>query len=101
MDCSGHIIILGLSVQPRLEELCMPDLHKDPQCHITSRLGFEGVLLVSQVASHQREQVAGLHKGVLPSRKVPVGSQQEVTSAKLMTGTPCQLGLSINQGWCL
>ena len=43
----------------------------DAQRDCAARHCLEGVLSDGQVAGHQREQVAGLHKGILPHCKVP------------------------------
>ena len=49
--------------------------HIDAQADIASAAGAEAVLDVVQVTGHQRKQVSGLGKGVLPAGPVPAPGQ--------------------------
>lgn len=43
----------------------------DAELDISARPGAEAILLDSQVARHQREEIAGLGDGILPHSIVP------------------------------
>lgn len=49
----------------------------DAECDVLPTHGAEGVLLHCQVSGHQGEEVAGLHKRILPHSEVPEWGEEK------------------------